>query len=75
MTMTFIDKTEYINDDFRNSALIALGNMPGTRSGADGCSIARQRLLSTSGLPNGQKKSRIISFWKMRYRGNENDTS
>lgn len=35
MTMTFIDKTEYINNDFRNSALIALGDMPGTRSGAD----------------------------------------
>jgi hypothetical protein len=35
MTMTFIDKTEYINNDFRNSSLIALGDMPGTRSGAD----------------------------------------
>ena len=35
MTMTFIDKIEYINNDFRNSALIALGDMPGTRSGAD----------------------------------------
>lgn len=35
MTMTFIEKTEYINNDFRNSALIALGDMPGTRSGAD----------------------------------------
>ena len=35
MTMTFIDKIEYINNDFRKSALIALEDMPGTRSGAD----------------------------------------
>ena len=35
MTMTFIEKIEYINNDFRKSALIALGDMPGTRSGAD----------------------------------------
>lgn len=35
MVMTFIDKTEYINNDFRNSALIALGEMPNTRSEAE----------------------------------------
>jgi hypothetical protein len=35
MVMTFIDKTEYINNDFRNSALIALGEIPHTRSEAE----------------------------------------